>query len=266
MASWGPQGDIPGATSERPFGMTGRALATAFLAIAAAGCTTTYSDVDPAGGWREEKELACMEGRTAQPGIRTMPAIVDEQCGMTFPLEVSAFGGSAAVQPVAMLGCPATSAIEAWFRESVQPAAMAWIGAPVVEVSQMSSYACRKRNNIGSEFSEHAFGNALDVSGFRFANGRSITVARDWKGDAKVQGFFREIYATACQRFTTTIGPGSNIMHYNHIHIDLAKIAPDNTPKMCKPAPEVTPPQRQPIDGGPVAAAPVAASGVPEAR
>ena len=200
-----------------------------------------------------------MEKRADQPGVRTMPAIVDELCGMSFPLEVTAFSvGHAVVQPAATLGCPMTAAIEAWFHESVQPAAIAWLGSPVVEVSQMSSYACRKRNNIGSGLSEHSFGNALDISGFRFASGRSITVARDWKGEAKVEGFFREIYATACQRFTTVIGPGSNIMHYNHIHIDLAAVAPDKSPKMCKPQPEVTPPARQPFGAEPVVAAPAA--------
>lgn len=243
-------------------------FSTGALALALVGCMGggNFSDVDPAGGWREEKELACMEKRTDQPGIRAMPAIVDELCGMTFPLEVTAFsGGRAAVKPAATLGCPMTATIESWFRESVQPAAIAWIGSPVVEVSQMSSYACRKRNNIGSEFSEHSFGNALDVSGFRFANGRTITVARDWRGDPKVEGFFREIFATACQRFTTVLAPGSNIMHYNHIHIDLAKVAPDNSPKMCKPQPEVTPPARQPFDE-PVAAAPVAFGPSPAPR
>jgi hypothetical protein len=243
--------------------------AVLLLALALAGCMTDFSEVDPAGGWREVKELACMEARVETPGIRQMPAIVEDQCGMSFPLEVTAFsGGHAAVQPAATLGCPMTAGIEAWFRESVQPAALTWFGSPVVEVSQMSSYACRNRNNFGSEFSEHAFGNALDVSGFRFANGRSITVARDWKGDNKAVGFFREIYATACQRFTTVIGPGSNIMHYNHIHIDLAKIAPDKSPKMCKPQPEVTPPERQPYDGPPVTPAPAvsAADPLPQVR
>jgi hypothetical protein len=249
--------------------MTDGRIAGALLAIGLGGCMTDFSEVDPAGGWREVKELACMEARTETPGIRTMPAIVEDQCGMSFPLEVTAFsGGHAVVRPAATLGCPLTAAVEAWFRESVQPAALAWFGSPVVEVGQMSSYACRNRNNFGMSLSEHSFGNALDVSGFRFANGRSITVARDWKGETKAQGFFREIYATACQRFTTTIGPGSNIMHYNHIHIDLAEVAPDKSPKMCKPEPEVTPPARQPYDAAATSAAPVAsaADSVPLAR
>ena len=33
----------------------------------------------------------------------------------------------------------------------------------------------------GAQLSEHAFGNAIDVSGFKLADGREISVVRDWK-------------------------------------------------------------------------------------
>ena len=39
--------------------------------------------------------------------------------------------------------------------------------------SRSPNYACRSRNNVrGARLSEHAFGNALDVAGFKLANGR----------------------------------------------------------------------------------------------
>jgi hypothetical protein len=257
----------------------------AVLAVGAVlfGCSTgKFSEVAPRGGWRAEAERACMDRRSGvqtvaasasptAPGAQTasagkysisgptiveIPAIIEDPCGIDYPLKVSALvDGQTAFDPAVTLGCPMTEALDAWLRESVQPAAIEWIGSPVVEIDELSNYACRKRNNVGSGYSEHAFGNALDISGFRFANGQQLVIAKDWKGSPKAEGFFREIFATACQRFTTVLGPGSNMLHYNHIHIDLALVAPDKSPKMCKPWPVVTPPQRTPVEGSVVAAA-----------
>jgi hypothetical protein len=262
--------------------MVKRILAGLAGAAVLVGCTTgKYSEVAPRGGWRAEAERVCMERRAgvqqtasiglplagggnaeksksplANPSIVELPPIIEDPCGIDQPLKVSALvDGQTAFDPPMTLGCPLTEALDLWLRESVQPAAIEWIGAPVIEIDELSNYACRKRNNFGSGYSEHAFGNALDISGFRFANGQRLIIAKDWNGSAKAKGFFREIFATACQRFTTVLGPGFNLLHYNHIHVDLAIIAPDKSPKMCKPWPEVTPPSRTPVDGAVVAAA-----------
>lgn len=260
--------------------MVKQLLAGLLGAAVLAGCMTDFSEVAPRGGWRAEAERACMdrragaqtassglplaeqdaavrgESRIAGPSIVELPPIIEDPCGIDRPLKVSALvDGQTTFDPAVSLGCPLTEALDSWLRESVQPAAIHWIGAPVVGIDEMSNYACRKRNNFGSGYSEHAFGNALDISGFRFANGQRLVIAKDWNGSPKAEGFFREIFATACQRFTTVLGPGFNMLHYNHIHVDLAIVAPDKSPKMCKPEPEVTPPARSPVGGDVVAAA-----------
>jgi hypothetical protein len=178
-----------------------------------------------------------MAARAPSPTITALAAITDEgTCGMDLPLQIMALSsGSVAVTPSPTLNCPFTDAIEAWIATSVQPAARAQFGSEVVEITQISAYACRNRNNFGRELSEHAFGNALDVSGFKLANGRVISIQHDWNGEADEQAFLRQVFGGACATFTTVLGPGSNIMHYNHIHFDLAQLAPDGTPKMCKP-------------------------------
>jgi hypothetical protein len=213
-------------------------LAAALLggALAAAGCTYQYTEVEGRGGWREEKERACMAARKPSSTIAEIGPIVEEgTCGMDFPLEVAALSsGTVVVSPVAKMGCPLADALETWLANSVQPAAMKAFGSPVVEVMQISAYACRNRNNFGKELSEHAFGNALDISGFKLQNGKVITVQHGWKGSAEEQAFLKAIFPGACALFTTSLGPGSNIMHYNHFHVDLAKLAPDGSPKMCK--------------------------------
>lgn len=228
-----------------------------------AGCTYQFTEVEGRGGWRAEKERACMATRKPSATIAEIEPIVEGSCGMDFPLEVTALSsGTVVIGPVAKMGCPLADALETWLATVVQPAAQAQFGSRVVEVTQISAYACRNRNNFGKELSEHAFGNALDISGLKLANGRTITVQHGWKSDdPKDQAFLKAAFEGACRYFTTSLGPGSNIMHYNHFHVDLAKLAPDGSPKMCK-AGGVAPPGASPAEGAAVAAeAPVPGGG-----
>jgi hypothetical protein len=128
------------------------------------------------------------------------------------------------VSPAATLACPIVSELERWITNSVQPAAMRWFGAPVAEITQISAYSCRGMNgNPRANISEHAFGNALDISAFTLAEGRKITVKNGWRGLPEEQGFLRDVQAAACDRFTTVLAPGSNVYHYDHMHVDLMR-------------------------------------------
>ena len=147
---------------------------------------------------------------------------------------VSSFG-PVALKPTATLACPIVAALDGWLAEAVQPAAMRWFGARVAEIKQISAYSCRGMNgNPHAHISEHAFGNALDIAGFRLADGRYISVQKGWKGLPEEQGFLRDVQGAACQRFTTVLAPGANVYHYNHIHVDLMRRASRRV--ICKPA------------------------------
>ena len=103
---------------------------------------------------------------------------------------------------------------------------MRWFGARVVEIKQISAYSCRGMNgNPHAHISEHAFGNALDIAAFTLADGRRITVKDGWSGMPEEQGFLRDVQAAACQQFNTVLAPGSNVYHYDHIHVDLMRRA-----------------------------------------
>ncbi|WP_291684607.1 extensin family protein [Bradyrhizobium sp.] len=143
--------------------------------------------------------------------------------------------GPVAVKPVATLACPIVSVLDRWLAVSVQPAAMRWFGARVVEIKQISAYSCRGMNgNSYAHISEHAFGNALDIAGFTLADGRHISVKDGWKGLPEEQGFLHDVQATACQQFTTVLAPGSNAYHFDHIHVDLMRRASRRL--ICQPA------------------------------
>jgi hypothetical protein len=147
---------------------------------------------------------------------------------------VAAFG-PVAVTPTATLACPIVSVLDRWLADSVQPSAMRWFGARVVEIKQISAYSCRGMNgNSRAHISEHAFGNALDISAFILADGRRITVKDGWKGMPEEQGFLRDIQGAACQQFNTVLAPGSNVYHYDHIHVDLMRRASRRI--ICQPA------------------------------
>ena len=105
---------------------------------------------------------------------------------------VTAFG-PVAMTPTATLACPIVSALDRWLADFVQPSAMRWFGARVVEIKQISAYSCRGMNgNSRAHISEHAFGNALDIAAFTLADGRRVTVKDGWKGMPEEQGFLRD--------------------------------------------------------------------------
>lgn len=142
--------------------------------------------------------------------------------------------GPVEVKPTATLACPIVSALDRWVANSIQPSAMRWFGQPVTEIRQISAYSCRGMNGqAGARISEHAFGNALDISSFMLADGRRITVKNGWKGTPEEQGFLRDVQGAACEQFTTVLAPGSNRFHYDHIHVDLMRR--DSGRTICNP-------------------------------
>jgi hypothetical protein len=142
---------------------------------------------------------------------------------------------TATVTPAATLACPVLSALDRWVSEAIQPAAQRWFGQQVVQIKQISSYSCRGMNgNPYSHISEHAFGNALDISAFVLADGHTITVRRGWAGTPEEQGFLRDVQSAACSIFSTVLAPGSNRFHYDHIHVDLMRR--DSGRQICEPA------------------------------
>jgi hypothetical protein len=150
--------------------------------------------------------------------------------------QVTGSVGPVEVKPAATLACPIVSALDRWIAEAVQPAALRWFGQPVIEIKQISAYSCRGMNGTpGARISEHAFGNALDIASFELANGRKVSVQHGWRGRPEEQGFLRDIQAAACAEFTTVLAPGSNVYHYNHIHVDLMRRSGGR--RICQPEP-----------------------------
>ena len=225
------------ARSVRPFVLLGASL---FLL---AGCGLIQRAERPA--WRAQAEKACFaEGRVKPSAYAREISAIDGPgiCGMEHPLLVSALkDGAIPLDKPLTVDCPMVAAIEEWLDGSVQPAAMARFGVAVTELDVFGAYSCRTVDNLaGQKLSEHAFGNAVDVSGFGLADGRHIVIVRDWKKtDTQEGAFLREAHAGACGYFTTVLGPGADVFHYNHFHLDLAMHGRTNTGprRYCRPTP-----------------------------
>jgi len=224
------------------------------LAVALAGCAMSFFGYERRASWRDAEEKSCMSQRLVVLSAWDQPKPQLDgggACGIYAPIKVSAFeSGSVPLAPAALMNCPMTTAVDTWLAEAVQPAALAWFGEPIVAVTDFGAYSCRPVDDIqGNQLSEHSFGNAIDISGFRLMDGTLITVKRDWfmGGDA-ARGFLREIFAAGCERFKTALGPGAKY-HSDHFHLDLAHHGQDGVSRYCNPRPDGPVPARAPYSG-----------------
>ena len=219
--------------------------ALAALVIGLAGCSNYETPRRPA--WRAQAEAACIAQKLVHVSAYVQPARpIDGPgiCGLTQPFKVTALeDGAVMLNSTYTLDCPMIAALDRWLADVVQPLAQSRFGQKVVQIDSMGAYSCRGMNGrYGAPISEHAFGNAIDIGGFRLADGRQITIVRDWtRGDEQTQAFLREVQAGACEHFTTVLAPGSNVFHYNHIHVDLAMHGNSSrgVRRICKPVPHL---------------------------
>jgi len=133
-----------------------------------------------------------------------------------------------ALTPPATLRCPMAEQVAGWLRDDVAPT-LAESGPPLRVLDNFDSYECRGRNRVrAAALSEHGRADALDVRGFKLADGREINltdigVAKDLR---------QKIRASVCARFSTVLGPGSDGYHEEHVHLDLAERR--NGYKLCQ--------------------------------
>ena len=134
-------------------------------------------------------------------------------CGIADPVRVTSIDGIQFSQP-ATIDCETAIALRKWIDKGMRPA---FGNREVVGLHIFGSYMCRSRNNIrGAKISEHGRGKAVDVAGFVFSDGREWTVAHDYNKQ------IRKAHKAACGIFGTTLGPGSDGYHEDHLHFDTA--------------------------------------------
>jgi len=104
------------------------------------------------------------------------------ECGVPAPVAVRRIGAVDKVEfrPAVALNCRMVVALHRWIEQEVQPAAREMLGSPVTRISG-GTYSCRNRYGLAdATISEHAFANAIDISSFTTADGRTVNVLKHW--------------------------------------------------------------------------------------
>jgi hypothetical protein len=215
----------------------------AFLAFLAWGYSRNHpedvpwTELDlarPVGAFTGRKLAALSgEGETCRAllrraGVRfvALPRRRDGQCGYEDAVRFSEGGALDLAYRPSDLGtaCPVAAGLALWEWHVVQPAALRRFGVKVATVEHFGSYSCRRLyGRSEGAWSEHSSANAVDVAGFRLADGRRVSVVGDWKGDGAKARFLRDVRDGACRLFATTLSPDYNAAHRDHLHLDQAE-------------------------------------------
>lgn len=97
----------------------------------------------------------------------------------------------------------------------------------VVRVRHLGTYNCRTIAGT-TELSRHAYGDAIDLSGFEFADGTTWTLVDDWEHDTTTfsteagEWLYDSAHRWHDERYwTIVLTPNYNAAHDNHFHVDL---------------------------------------------
>lgn len=139
-------------------------------------------------------------------------------CGVNNAYRVTQAAGVTLSQPATIRRTTAER-LDSWLRNHAIPI-IGNRGGGLVGLQVPAHYACRTRNSQrGARLSEHAKGNAIDISQFILADGTRIPVT-DWRGSNG--RLLKRLHASACGPFGTVLGPDSDRHHQDHFHFDTA--------------------------------------------
>lgn len=208
----------------------------AYVALHRQDFAWTKLDLDDPIGEATGAKLAALRGGTRQCR-RLMTAINDadqpapplqagEDCGYADGMRLLPEDArSIRFRPAGpVTSCPVAAALALWERDVVQPAATRHFGKRVTAVTHAGSYSCRRLyGRSDGEFSQHASANAFDILGFVLADGQTVSILDDWRGQGSRAAFLRDVRDGACTLYATVLSPDYNAAHADHLHLDQAR-------------------------------------------
>jgi len=183
-------------------------------------------------------QVACPAVLQGKVEAKQLPPISDKQCGAQSPLELTGVLTNGRMVPLSggvTTDCGVASVLPEWFSD-VDSYLKGRENTQIAEVLVGTSYMCRNVNNATEgSLSFHAFADALDVTGFKLEDGRTITVEGDWADALSAEGrLLRYAHDAACSQFTTVLGPEANAQHHDHFHVDLGCHGKTCTSRLCE--------------------------------
>jgi len=168
---------------------------------------------------------SCMDMARSVQNLNSVPSDShkpNRTCGWKIARTVYGSNAATLVPGEANMQCPLAIGSYMWMRE-LGGLAQDHFGTSLSKIHHVGTYSCRRQNgNNSGAWSEHAFANAWDITGFELADGRIISVQKDWKGEDKARRkFLREARDKACKIFRVTLSPDFNAAHHDHFHVDM---------------------------------------------
>jgi len=146
----------------------------------------------------------------------------DAKCPLIGALRVQS--GEVALSSSFLASCPLAVAYAMFEHHTLQPTAQSVYGQKVARVDHLGSFACRNvYNRESGALSRHASADALDIAGFRLADGRTVSVLKDWPKQNQDAQFLRQMRDGACEAFSVVLSPDYNAAHRNHFHVDVGR-------------------------------------------
>ena len=169
-------------------------------------------------------ELSNGEIGTFEPSVVTA---TDPLCTVDRGVSLTAIrmkdGRRVELSPPAVLRCEMAASFAHWVRDKAEPA-VATLGSPIEKIGIAGSQQCRPRNHVANaKISEHGRGNAVDIGAIVLKDGRTLVIGPPAAGQTPMPAALQEtLKASACEDFTTILGPGSDGYHEQHLHLDRA--------------------------------------------
>jgi hypothetical protein len=169
-----------------------------------------------------ESEMACLADLDTHAVVYRpldMGEPKDPRCRVAAPIKLSRI--DVPLSRPATMSCFLADKLDAFERGALQKLAMQDLGHNVVRIDHLGAYSCRAITSRHDKLSEHAYGLAIDISGFRLSDGTSVNVERDWARPGPKSAFLHHVARAACGYFSVVLTPDSNADHFNHFHFDL---------------------------------------------
>jgi hypothetical protein len=191
--------------------------------------------LDASPGWLAHWQLnrlkderqECRSALAGAPALRVSALAdrrIDDRCG--FNNVVRAEVSPVTFSPPVTATCSLTAALY-WYQRQLQPVAEATLHSPLTGISQLGTFSCRNVNGeADGHRSQHATANAIDIAFFRFADGRTATVLRDYGKPTPAGRFLDAAHDQACRLFNVVLGPRYNKLHAGHFHLDMGGFSP----------------------------------------
>jgi hypothetical protein len=176
--------------------------------------------------------------RAAKVEFVELGSISKDGCPVEGAIELDAVSspfGNVSIPGKPIMVCAFARQFTTWVRDVAAPLTLAYLGSKLAAIETGPGLVCRTRyDRPGEKMSEHAKGNAIDITAFRAEDGRRLSV-KDASASAQIDGvLMKTLRATGCGFFTTVLGPGSNEAHKEHLHFDYELRGGTNNYRICE--------------------------------